>query len=172
MSSPPFIPDVFVVAVDGVMTDGTFVYSDQGKLFKIFGADDADGLELIRRYVPVRLVTADKRGLAISRKRIVEDMGLPLDLVSARQRAQWIASIADPARAIYMGDGFYDCLTFAAVGYSIAPANALEITKGKADFVTTRRGGDRAVAQACLHLMDVFFGGTAHIFDPQADGAV
>lgn len=171
MSRPPFLPEVFVVDVDGVMTDGTFVYSEQGKLFKVFGADDADGLEMIRRHVPVRLVTADKRGLAISRKRIVEDMGLTLDLVSSSGRAHWIASVADPARAIYMGDGFYDGLTFAKVGYGIAPANAMEHTKDKADFVTSRRGGDRAVAQACLHLMEMFFGGTAHIFAPQADGA-
>ena len=42
------------------------------------------------------------------------------------------------------------------VGYSIAPANADVKAKTEADFVTQRRGGDRAVAEACVHILSVF----------------
>jgi len=43
------------------------------------------------------------------------------------------------------------------VGYSIAPANSDKIAKEYADFVTDRSGGDRAVAEACLYIMEKFF---------------
>ena len=42
------------------------------------------------------------------------------------------------------------------VGYSIAPANADKTAKN-ADFVTGHPGGDRAVAEACIHIMQKFF---------------
>ena len=43
------------------------------------------------------------------------------------------------------------------VGYSIAPSNADKLAKKYAHYVTERKGGDRAVAEACLHILDKFF---------------
>jgi 3-deoxy-D-manno-octulosonate 8-phosphate phosphatase (KDO 8-P phosphatase) len=43
------------------------------------------------------------------------------------------------------------------VGYAIATANADSNTKKVAHFVTERMGGDRAVSEACLHLLKTFF---------------
>lgn len=43
------------------------------------------------------------------------------------------------------------------VGYSIATANADSLAKKHANYVTNRSGGDRAVAEACLHIMEKFF---------------
>ena len=68
----------------------------------------------------------------------------------------------DAATAIYMGDGIFDSYVFPAVGYGIAPSNAFHTTRVRADYVTTATGGDRAVAEACLHILEKFF--TA--FDP------
>jgi 3-deoxy-D-manno-octulosonate 8-phosphate phosphatase (KDO 8-P phosphatase) len=44
-----------------------------------------------------------------------------------------------------------------AVGYAIAPANADRLAKQAAHYVTERSGGDRAVAEACLHILEKFF---------------
>ena len=37
-------PKVFLVDVDGVLTTGQFLYTENGKTMKIFGPDDHDGL--------------------------------------------------------------------------------------------------------------------------------
>ena len=58
---------------------------------------------------------------------------------------------------IYMGDGIFDHYVMKHVGYSIAPGNADENAKSSANYVTKRTGGDRAVAEACLHIMEKFF---------------
>ena len=124
---------------------------------KVFGADDNDALSLLKPYIEIRFVSGDKKGFPISRKRIVEDMGYPLDLVSTTHRIQWIADRYPVGSVIYMGDGIFDHYVMRAVGYSIAPGNADSLAKKTANFVTERAGGDRSVAEACLHLLERFF---------------
>lgn len=150
-------PKVLILDVDGVLTDGKFVYTMDGKWSKTFGSDDNDALCLIKDKLMIHAVSGDKRGFKISQKRVQEDMGLPLDLVSTFERVDWIASRFKLEEVIYMGDGIFDSLVFKKVGYSIAPANAFFKTKEAADFVTQARGGEGAVAEACFHIAETFF---------------
>jgi len=152
----------FIIDVDGVLTDGQFHYSSAGKMAKIFGPNDNDALSLIKKYLKVLMVTGDKRGFSITKKRISEDMKFPLYLVSTFERIKWIKENFNPAETIYMGDGIFDAAVFKKVAYGIAPANAFYTTKKAANFVTQSRGGDSAVAEACLHIMEKFF----EPFDP------
>lgn len=147
----------FILDADGVFTDGKFHYTIEGKVMKTYGDADADAISVIKKYVYVHVISGDKRGFAITKKRIAEDMKLPLDLVSTFERADWIKEHFDPEETIYMGDGLYDPLVFKRVAYSIAPANAFFKTKEEADFITNARGGEGAVAEACLHVMEKFF---------------
>ncbi len=150
-------PKVFVLDVDGVMTDGQFHYTTDGKLMKVFGADDNDGLSLLSPYLEIHFVTGDHRGFDISEARIVKDMKKPLDLVSTIKRIDWIKERWNPDEVIYMGDGIFDHYVFKEVGYSIAPANGDDYVKSVADFVTKRSGANRAVAEASLHILETFF---------------
>ena len=147
----------FILDVDGVMTTGQFLYTADGKVMKVFGPDDNDGLSLLKSHLEIRFVTGDKKGLPISKKRIVDDMGFPLDVVSTIRRVEWIAEHFPLDAVIYMGDGIFDHYVMKQVGYSIAPANADKSAKQYASSVTERSGGDRAVAEACLHIMEKFF---------------
>lgn len=129
---------------------------------KVFGADDNDGLSLLKPYLEVRFVTGDKKGLSISRKRIVDDMKFELDVVSTIRRVEWISERYPLEAVIYMGDGIFDHYVMQKVAYSIAPANSDKNAKRFADYVTERAGGDRAVAEAALHILEKFF----QPFDP------
>ena len=149
----------FVIDVDGVMTDGKFHYSIDGKVMKVFGPDDGDALHILSNYLTIHFITGDKRGFGITKKRIVDDMGYPLDLVSTFERSVWIKQRYNPEKTVYMGDGIFDPLVFADVGYGIAPANAsLEVAQA-AHYVTTRKGAEGAVAEACFYLLRRFFTG-------------
>lgn len=150
-------PKIFILDVDGVMTDGQFHYSIDGKIIKIFGADDSDGLSLLKPFIDVRFVSGDHRGFEISKRRIVDDMKYSLDLVSTIKRIDWIKERWNPKEVIYMGDGLFDHYVFREVGYSIAPANADEFAKKSANYVTKRNGGERAVSEASLHILERFF---------------
>jgi len=150
-------PKILILDVDGVMTTGQFFYSEEGKQMKIFGPDDNDGLGLLSPHIKIRFVTGDKRGFLISNKRIKDDMNFDLDLVSTIKRIEWIKEKYNPKEVIYMGDGIFDHYVMKEVGYSIAPQNADNNAKQYANFVTSRSGGDRAVAEACIHIMQKFF---------------
>lgn len=152
-------PQVFILDVDGVMTDGAQYYTAEGKLMKRFGPDDHDALSLIKKRIEIRFVSGDARGFEISRRRIETDMKFPLDLVSTHDRVAWIAERYPLDRVIYMGDGLFDALVFRRIAYGIAPADADPAALHHANHVTRRPGGHRAVAEACMHVMTKFFEG-------------
>uniref|UniRef100_A0A6M3J8S9 Phosphatase n=1 Tax=viral metagenome TaxID=1070528 RepID=A0A6M3J8S9_9ZZZZ len=147
---------VFVLDVDGVMTDGRMYYTSEGKMMKAFGADDHDALTILREYILIKFVTADKIGFKITHKRIFEDMMFPLSLVKMKDRVDWMSQW-DLREVIYMGDGILDPPVFEKVGYSICPADGFYLAKEKASFVTESGGGHRAVAEACVHIKEKFF---------------
>jgi 3-deoxy-D-manno-octulosonate 8-phosphate phosphatase (KDO 8-P phosphatase) len=155
--SPGWKPEAFVLDVDGVMTTGQFLYSEKGKIYKVFGPDDADALGLLKPFLSIHFVSADKRGFEITRKRIETDMRFPLALVGAKERVSWITSAFRADRTVFMGDGIVDAVVFPHVGYSICPANGFSRTRQAADFVTETSGGCGAVAEACVHLLERFF---------------
>jgi 3-deoxy-D-manno-octulosonate 8-phosphate phosphatase KdsC-like HAD superfamily phosphatase len=84
-------------------------------------------------------------------------MGLELHEVSSEDRPGWMLSKYSDYYRIYMGDGFYDHKVFEVVDLAIAPAGAMEHVKQAADFVTSRKGGDRAVAEAGLYILREVF---------------
>lgn len=147
----------FILDVDGVFTTGQFLYTADGKFAKIFGAHDNDGIKLIRPYLNIHTITADKRGFDITKKRIFEDMGLMLHLVPEGNRLEWLKEKFDLKNCIYMGDGIFDAQIFNYVGYSIAPANAFYLAKKEANYITEAKSGDGAVAEACWHIIEKFF---------------
>ena len=150
-------PSVFIIDVDGVLTDGQFYYNTDGKNMKVFGPNDADALNVLKQFIPIEMVSGDKRGFPITKKRVADDMKFPLHAVSTFERVEWLRERYDLKKVIYMGDGIFDAAVFAKVGYAIAPANTFESTKKYAHFVTKNRGADSAVAEACLHIMEKFF---------------
>tara|TARA_Y100000589_G_scaffold73592_1_gene66699 strand:+ start:3000 stop:3521 length:522 start_codon:yes stop_codon:yes gene_type:complete len=147
----------FILDVDGVMTNGNFFYNCEGKILKSFGPDDSDALSILKNYINIEFVTGDRKGFDISKKRISDDMGYPLSLVSTIQRKEWIEKKYDLNDVIYMGDGIFDFFVMKAVGYSIAPSNADKNALKVADFVTERIGGNRAVSEASMHILGKFF---------------
>lgn len=157
MTKAKLTPSVLILDVDGVLTTGQFMYTAEGKAMKIFGPDDNDALTVLSTHVKIHFVTGDRKGFEISKKRIVDDMQYPLDLVSTVRRIEWIKKHFQNQEVIYMGDGIFDHYVMKEVAYSIAPSNADPLAKTHADYVTARSGGDRAVAEACIHILDKFF---------------
>jgi len=147
----------FVLDVDGVLARPEVYYSPEGKAMKVFGPDDHDALNMLRDKMKIEFMTSDKRGFAISRKRVSDDMGFELHLVSNYTRLEWMKGRFGLDETIYMGDGILDAEIFRHVGYSICPSDGFYLTRQEADFVTTANGGNRAVAEACVHILGKFF---------------
>ena len=150
-------PLVFLIDVDGILSTGQFFYTEKGKVMKIFGPDDNDALFLLKPYLEIRFLTGDKKGFKISKKRIVDDMKYKLDLVSTIKRIDWISKHYSLDDVIYMGDGIFDHYVFKKIKYSIATSDSDPLAKKHANYITKRTGGNRAVAEASLHILKKFF---------------
>jgi 3-deoxy-D-manno-octulosonate 8-phosphate phosphatase (KDO 8-P phosphatase) len=147
----------FIIDVDGVMTTGKFFYSSKGKELKEFGPHDSDGLKLIDKFIKILFVTADKRGFLISKKRIVDDLGYSLKLLTENNRYEFIKKIGFK-NVIYMGDGYYDSKILGKVYFGIAPKNARIEAKKKANYITPNNAGNGAVMDACLKIKKLLVG--------------
>ena len=148
---------IFLLDVDGVMTTGQFLYSQDGKEYKVFGPHDNDGLKLIKDKLTIKFITADKRGYPITEKRIVYDMGFELELVSEEDRFEYIKENYGFHNLIYMGDGYHDAKILKASMFGIAPKNARKEARDAADYVTESNSGEGAVIDACLEISRNFF---------------
>ena len=144
-----------VIDVDGVMTTGQFLYSSEGKSHKIFGPHDADGLKLIKEFINIFFISADKRGFPISKKRI-EDMGYELDLVPEHDRYSYIKEKFGFENTIYIGDGIFDAPIIKECMFGIAPVNARVEAKEAANFITPSRSAEGAVCDACIEIKKRF----------------
>ena len=151
------IPSVVIFDVDGVMTTGQFLYSKDGKEYKIFGAHDNDGIKLLEGKLKIVFVTADKRGYPISKKRIVDDMKQELLIVDAEKRFEYIDRNYGLMNVIYMGDGYHDANILANCCCGIAPHNARIEAKEAAEFVTSSKSGEGAVLDASIFILERYF---------------
>jgi 3-deoxy-D-manno-octulosonate 8-phosphate phosphatase (KDO 8-P phosphatase) len=151
-----------VLDVDGVLTDGKLIYSSQGKVYKVFGPHDKDGLKLIKPYIEdIQFITADKVGLPITHARIVKDWGFPdsnLTLVTEESRMSWFIKNCNLEKTAFMGDGINDAPILKIVRAGIAPASARIEAKNAAKYVTPSNAGNGAVLDACLWLERVIHG--------------
>ena len=145
----------FILDVDGVLTDGKFVYTENGKIGKIFGAHDADGLYILKKFVKISFITSDKKGFKISNKR-VKDLGFKLHYVTNDDRVRFLKKF-NFDNLIFMGDGIYDVEILKRSFYGISPKNAIYEARRNSNFVTKNKGGEGAVFEACLHLKKKFF---------------
>lgn len=151
------IPKIFVLDVDGVMTTGQFLYSELGKVYKVFGPHDADGLKMLKSKLDILFITADKRGFNITKKRIVDDMGYNLRLVSEEKRDLFFAEEIGYKQTIFMGDSIFDAPTLAKCLCGIAPQNARPEAKEVANYITPSFSGCGAVLDACLYILEAYF---------------
>ncbi len=144
----------FILDVDGVLNDGMLYWGIDGKPFKAFGNYDHDGLKLLRKYIDIEFVSADKQGWPITESRVVTHMKFPLTLVKEADRNDFVLGKGPSEETIFMGDGPHDAMIFPNVGLSIAPAQAWRTAIQNADYVTPREGGKGAVLDACVYIMN------------------
>lgn len=148
----------FVLDFDGVFTDAKMYYTKDGKFMKSVGCDDWSLIKELSRHIPVSIISADKRGFDITKKRIVEEMNMELTLVrgSGKERWEWIKNKYPDHFIIFMGDSLSDCYSLRQANIAITVEDALKITKECSNVIIGRRGGNRAVAEAVLYINDYF----------------
>nr|NIM04217.1 HAD hydrolase family protein [Armatimonadota bacterium]NIM22769.1 HAD hydrolase family protein [Armatimonadota bacterium]NIM66603.1 HAD hydrolase family protein [Armatimonadota bacterium]NIM75190.1 HAD hydrolase family protein [Armatimonadota bacterium]NIN04826.1 HAD hydrolase family protein [Armatimonadota bacterium] len=140
-----------VLDTDGVLTDGSLLYLEDGQPLVRFSIQDGLGIVAARlvglevAIVSARLTAAlARRGEELGIKEIVRgaaDKGQALQELAKRR--QW-----DLSEVAYMGDDLNDLPPMQIAGAALAPANAVNDVKKAAHWISIRTGGNGAVREA------------------------
>jgi 3-deoxy-D-manno-octulosonate 8-phosphate phosphatase (KDO 8-P phosphatase) len=146
---------LLVMDVDGVLTDGRMVLSDQGAELKMFHTHDGIGLNLAHRAgLETALVTGETSPIAKARG---EKLGVGTVVLGARRKGDVVEALLAEhglsAEALaYMGDDLLDLPALQRAGLAVAPADAVAEVRAIAHVVTKAPGGHGAVRE-CVELL-------------------
>ncbi len=143
--------------VDGVLTDGSLFFGDDGQEYKAFYSRDGLGIKLLQRTgVEVGIITARDSQLVNHR---MENLGIEhlyqgrLDKISAFE--EMIAKLnVSPEQTAYAGDDVVDLPVMKKVGLAIAVQDAHPFVKKHAHWITEHNGGRGAARDICELIME------------------
>jgi 3-deoxy-D-manno-octulosonate 8-phosphate phosphatase (KDO 8-P phosphatase) len=141
---------------DGVLTDGRFLLLSDGRDGMRFCTRDGLGLKLLQSEgVAVAVISARRSG-ALARR--AELLGLRHLRQGAEDKGVALREIAEaegvPQRStLFMGDDLPDLVAFASAGVRVAPADAVEEVRARADLVTIRPAGRGAVREVAERIL-------------------
>ncbi|MEN6330607.1 MAG: HAD-IIIA family hydrolase [Smithella sp.] len=147
---------ILVMDVDGVMTDGRIIMDDDGRETKNFDVRDGHGIKLVQRYgIEVALLTGRKSEVVNHR---ASELGIKEVHQKIFNKKEVFAQILqknnlDSSQAAFIGDDVIDIPVLKEAGFSVAVADALDIVKKTADYVTKNKGGRGAVREVCEMLL-------------------
>jgi 3-deoxy-D-manno-octulosonate 8-phosphate phosphatase (KDO 8-P phosphatase) len=138
--------------VDGVLTDGTLYFGENGEELKAFSVRDGHGLKMLQAGgVRLAIITSRSSGSVEARAR-----GLGVDFVYqgiADKLATFSALLArlgiEAADAAYMGDDVIDLPVLRRCGLAVTVPEAPALVRRHAHYVTRAAGGRGAARELC-----------------------
>ncbi|MCE7957083.1 MAG: 3-deoxy-D-manno-octulosonate 8-phosphate phosphatase, partial [Acidobacteria bacterium ACB2] len=140
--------------VDGVLTDGSLTFDEDGREWKSFDVKDGLGLVLLRDLgYKIGIISSRKSKVVSARCRelkIPEECVLQgeLDKASALDRllARWELN---PSEVVAVGDDLPDLAMMRRAGVGACPSDAVAIVRDAAALHLTKPGGCGAVRELC-----------------------
>ncbi|MCF6289598.1 MAG: HAD-IIIA family hydrolase [Desulfobacterales bacterium] len=143
---------LLLLDVDGVLTNGTITYTDDGNEIKSFHTRDGFGLRILQQGgVEVGLITArsskavTRRAEELKLKHVYQKSGNKLEIFEKLLKELSLT----PAEVAYMGDDWLDLPLLTRAGFSATVADGVAEVRQRVDYVTENPGGHGAVREVC-----------------------
>jgi 3-deoxy-D-manno-octulosonate 8-phosphate phosphatase (KDO 8-P phosphatase) len=141
---------VILLDVDGVLTDGKILLSDDGAELKRFDVRDGTAIVWAQAAGLVVGLLSGRQSAATSRRASQLDIQIvslgATDKLAGYERLAEAHGFADHEVA-YMGDDLLDLPVLARVGLGAAPADAVEEVRARVPWVAGAPGGNGAVRE-------------------------
>jgi len=139
-----------VFDVDGVMTDGSITYDENGVEYKTFNAKDGQGIVSITKAgIITAIITARNNGTV---KHRFENLGMTRLFMGQKDKLVAMKQLLeeynlDFSQVAYMGDDLPDLCVLKEVGLPCCPNDAVEEVKEVCKFISIKNGGRGAVRE-------------------------
>ncbi len=136
--------------VDGVMTDGSIIYDEDGREFKTFNAKDGQGIVMLTRSgIYTAIVTARENNTV---KHRFQNLGMSDLYMGQKNKLTAVKELLakynlDFSQIAYMGDDLPDLCVLKEAGLACCPADAVKQVKNVCHFISSKRGGRGAVRE-------------------------
>jgi len=143
---------LMVFDVDGVLTDGSLWYGEQGEVFKRFHSLDGHGMKMLTASgIKVALVTG-REGPIVDRR--AAELGLGDVMQNVRDKGAALTSLASRhhlqlEQIGFMGDDLIDLPAMQRAGFAASVPGAPSYVSQAAHWVSTRGGGEGAARECC-----------------------
>jgi 3-deoxy-D-manno-octulosonate 8-phosphate phosphatase (KDO 8-P phosphatase) len=143
---------LMVFDIDGVLTDGSLWYGDQGEVFKRFHVHDGHGLKMmLSSGIRVALMTGRTSKIVSLR---AAELGVPDVMQDVRDKGQALSELVSrhflSFRDVgFMGDDLIDIPAMQKVGFAASVPNAPTYITQAAHWVSSKVGGQGAVRECC-----------------------
>jgi len=140
-----------VFDVDGVLTDGRIIYSDDGHELKQFHVQDGASIKLLAQNDVAIAIITGRRSSIVARR--ASELDVKYLRQGATDKATALAELIEQGfpstHLCAVGDDIQDLPLFNAAAVTLAAtvANAHPAVAERAHFVTQRRGGDGIVVE-------------------------
>lgn len=148
---------MLVFDVDGVMTDGSITYDEDGKEYKTFNAKDGHGIVRMNKSGFITaIITARNNGTVAQRAKNLNFTELYQGYKYKLPALEELMKKYDlsPENVSYMGDDLPDVCILEKVGLACCPADAVNEVRQICNFVSKSDGGKGAVRELCDFILD------------------
>jgi len=142
--------------VDGVLTDGSIYYGNQGEELKAFSIKDGLGIKLLQRAgIEVAIITGRQSEIVARRAR---ELGISTVIQGREDKRQALLELCGDqgisiGECAYMGDDLPDLAAIMASGLGLTVADGCQPVREAADWQSTFNGGCGAVREACEFIL-------------------
>jgi 3-deoxy-D-manno-octulosonate 8-phosphate phosphatase (KDO 8-P phosphatase) len=142
--------NMLVMDVDGVLTDGSIIYSDRGEELKAFHVRDGSGLKIWLKFDKKAGVLTGRNSPIVQRR--AAELGLTTVLQGAGDKLAGFRKIVEEhnlqmEEAAYIGDDVPDLPVLRCCGLAVAVADGCPEVRVQAQYVTEAPGGRGAVRE-------------------------
>jgi 3-deoxy-D-manno-octulosonate 8-phosphate phosphatase (KDO 8-P phosphatase) len=135
----------FLLDVDGVLTDGSIIYDDNGLEYKKFNVKDGQIISHLKKLnFKIGVITGRNSKVVINRcnelniefhKHGIKDKNIEYQNFKKKYNLK-------DENVIYIGDDIIDLTILSKCGISVTPNDAREYMKDNVDIITKTKGGD------------------------------
>jgi 3-deoxy-D-manno-octulosonate 8-phosphate phosphatase (KDO 8-P phosphatase) len=148
--------ELLLLDVDGVLTDGSVIYADDGSELKRFHVRDGSGLKLWRAAGKRAAIISGRKSVAVERR--AAELGVAPVLQGRDDKPAALAEVLAatglrPEQVCAIGDDLPDVGLFRRCGLAVAVADACPEARAAAHYVTVVPGGRGAVRDAIEWLL-------------------
>lgn len=143
--------------IDGVLTNGSLFFDNQGEEYKAFNSRDGHGMRMLMECGLEAAVITGRQSRLVEHR--MHDLGISRVYQGFRDKRPAYRALLEESgyrreQIAYLGDDVIDLPVMKQVGMAMAVADAHPFVIQHADYVTQRPGGQGAAREAIEFLLE------------------